>query len=119
MNSDLLSAEFWMCLHVTHDMLMLLLIFFGFDIIDLPTMEDMNSVFFPTEHLPPSKPHFTPLLSFQHCVTLLIRSIFSVYTNMVMKIFTAELSSVKISIIFPSLAQLFVFSGATGISMPF
>lgn len=74
-----------------------------------PTMEDMNSVFFPTEHLPPSKPHFTPLLSFQRCVTLLVRWIFSVYTNMVMEIFTAELSSIMISIIFPS-SHNFLFS---------
>lgn len=93
-----------MCLHVTHDMLMCCYLFFWFWHYWLfPTVEDTNSVFFPTENLPTSKPHSTPLLCLQRCVTLLVRSIFSVYTNMVMKIFTAELSSIMISITFPSL----------------
>ena len=104
MNSDLLSVDSWMCLHVTHDMLMCCYLFFWFWHYWLfPTVEDTNSVFFPTENLPTSKPHSTPLLCLQRCVTLLVRSIFSVYTNMVMKIFTAELSSIMISITFPSL----------------
>ena len=110
MNSDLLSVDSWMCLHVTHDMLMCCYLFFWFWHYWLfPTVEDTNSVFFPTENLPTSKPHSTPLLCLQRCVTLLVRSIFSVYTNMVMKIFTAELSSIMISITFPSLHN-FLFS---------
>lgn len=84
-------------------------LFFGFDIIDcFPYGRYEFSLL---SHRTPAtiKTTFHYTLSFQHCVTLLIRSIFSVYTNMVMKIFSAELSSVKISIIFPS-SHNFLFS---------
>lgn len=119
MISTLLAVYFWIYLHVTKWYAHAATYFFSFGIIYwFPNMEDMNLVFFSTKRLPPSKTHFTPLPSLKHCVILLVRSIFSIYTNMVKKISTDDLSSIMISITFPSLHN-FLFSLELVISLRF
>lgn len=99
-----------MCLHVTHDMLMLLLIF---SVLTLLTVSHYGRWIWIQSSFPQNTCHHQNHISHHfyasNIVLYFVRSIFSVYTNMVMKIFTAELSSIIISITFPSLHN-FLFS---------